>query len=71
MDAAPAGIESELLDLSTINVSNLRGVELADLREAITRVQRRIVDAEQSISGYNGNGTVEGTDGIARPSSEG
>jgi hypothetical protein len=71
MDAASAGIESELPDLSTVNVSNLRGVELTGLSGAMARVLGRIVDAEESISGYNGNGAIEPSGGASDSSPEG
>jgi hypothetical protein len=50
-----AGIESELLDLSTVNVATLRAVELTRLDAAIQRVRARIADAGSSISGYSGS----------------
>lgn len=50
-----AGIESELLDLSTVNVATLRAVELTRLDAAIQRVRARIADAGGSISGFSGS----------------
>jgi RPA family protein len=57
MDETSAGIESELLDLSTKNVATLRSVELSGMTEAMTRVRLRIADSEGSISGYSGSWT--------------
>ncbi|GAB2567218.1 hypothetical protein Aab01nite_45160 [Paractinoplanes abujensis] len=53
MDENSAGIESELIDLSTENVATLRSAELSGIAAAITRVRERIGDSESSISGYN------------------
>ncbi|MEU4218959.1 hypothetical protein [Actinoplanes sp. NPDC026623] len=53
MDENSAGIESELLDLSTENVATLRSADLSGMTAAIERVRGRIADSGQSISGYN------------------
>ena len=45
MDETSAGIESELLDLSTKNVATLRSVELSGITEAMARVRERIADS--------------------------
>jgi hypothetical protein len=55
MDSTPAGIESELLDLSTVDVGTLRSLEVTGMTDAMTRVRNRIADAEGSISGYSGS----------------
>lgn len=55
MSETPAGIESELLDLSTVDVAMLRAVDSASLETAIERVRARIADAGSSISGYSGS----------------
>jgi len=53
MEPTSAGIESELLDLSTVDVANLRSVELTGMTAAIARVRERIADSAASISGFN------------------
>jgi hypothetical protein len=53
MDHNSAGIESELLDLSTENVATLRSADLSGMTAAIERVRDRIADSGRSISGYN------------------
>jgi hypothetical protein len=53
MDENSAGIESELLDLSTETVATLRSADLSGMTAAVERVRNRIADSEQSISGYN------------------
>jgi hypothetical protein len=53
MDETSAGIESELLDLSTETVATLRSAELSGITAAIARVRERIGDSDTSISGYN------------------
>ncbi|MGW5666410.1 hypothetical protein [Micromonospora sp. NPDC003776] len=55
MEEGRAGIESELLDLSTVNVATLRSVDLAGMTAAISRVRERVADSGGSISGYNGS----------------
>ncbi|WP_432838830.1 hypothetical protein [Dactylosporangium sp. CA-092794] len=71
MDAAPAGIESELPDLSTVNVTTLRSVALPALGDAMERVRRRILSAEDSVSGYNGNGAYGEPEALAGPFPDG
>jgi hypothetical protein len=53
MEKSSAGIESELLDLSTVTVANLRSVELTGITAATARVRKRIADSAGSVSGYN------------------
>ncbi|MFV2109924.1 MULTISPECIES: hypothetical protein [unclassified Micromonospora] len=67
MDSTPAGIESEMLDLSTVDVATLRGVDDSDMTAAMVRVRQRIADAEGSISGYSGSfaGRATGADPLA------
>jgi FXSXX-COOH protein len=55
MDRSSAHIESELLDLSMVDVSTLRAVDSSGLAAAIDRVRTRLADSEGSISGYNGS----------------
>jgi hypothetical protein len=55
MDHAPAGIESELLDLSSFDVASLRSIDGAGIAAAIDRVRAKIADSEGSISGYSGS----------------
>lgn len=55
MEEVLAGIESELPDLSTVNVTTLRSVDLAGMTAAISRVRERVADSGGSISGYNGS----------------
>jgi hypothetical protein len=52
MDTTSAEFEAELLDLSTVDVANLRSVPAADLETSAGRVKAQITDAEGSISGY-------------------
>jgi hypothetical protein len=53
MDQNSPGIESELLDLSTIRVGTVRTAEVTGIAAAIVRVRDRIADSAESISGYN------------------
>jgi hypothetical protein len=55
MGTTSAGIETELLDLSTVDVAALRSIPASDLETAMARVRARIIDAEGSISGYSGS----------------
>ncbi len=55
MDHTPAGIESELLDLSSFDVATLRSIDGAGITAAIDRVRAKIADSQGSISGYSGS----------------
>ncbi|GIE29424.1 hypothetical protein Ait01nite_024690 [Actinoplanes italicus] len=55
MDTTSAGIETELLDLSTVDVAALRSLPASDFETATERVRARIIDGEGSISGYSGS----------------
>ncbi|MCO1597016.1 hypothetical protein M8C17_17820 [Micromonospora sp. RHAY321] len=55
MEEGLADIESELLDLSTVDVASLRSVDLTGMTAAISRVRAIIADTGGSISGYNGS----------------
>ncbi|MEV4497474.1 hypothetical protein AB0J84_17455 [Micromonospora arborensis] len=55
MEEGLAGIESELLDLSTVDIASLRSVDRTGMTAAISRVQERVADSGGSISGYNGS----------------
>ena len=55
MDHTPAGIESELLDLSMFGVETLRSISDAGVDATIDRVRMRILDSQGTISGYNGS----------------
>ncbi|WP_320068909.1 hypothetical protein [Micromonospora sp. RTGN7] len=55
MEECLAGIESELLDLSTVNVATLRSVDPTSMTAAISWVRERVADSGASISGYNGS----------------
>ncbi|WBB68300.1 hypothetical protein [Micromonospora sp. WMMD812] len=55
MEEGLAGIESELLDLSTVNIATLRSADLTGITAAISRVRDRVADSGGSISGYNGS----------------
>lgn len=66
MDERSAGIESELLDLSTVNVATLRLIEQTGITAAIERAWEKIANAEGSISGYSGT-----LSSWTRPGSEG
>ncbi|MBL7258260.1 hypothetical protein [Paractinoplanes lichenicola] len=68
MDVNSAGIESELIDLSTENVATLRSAELSGITAAIARVKERLADSESSINGYNPSFTRR--PGEARPEAE-
>jgi hypothetical protein len=50
-----AGIDSELLDLSTVNVAMLRAVDPPTLETALQRVRARIAGAGSDVSDYNGS----------------
>lgn len=58
MDHTPAGIESELLDLSNFDVATLRSIDAASIDAAIERVRTRIVNSQGTISGFNGSFSV-------------
>ncbi|MFY1650393.1 hypothetical protein ACN27J_05795 [Solwaraspora sp. WMMB762] len=53
MDSTPAGIESEMLDLSTVGISQLTSMNGSGITAAITRVRHRIADPDGNISGYS------------------
>ncbi len=56
MNGVPTdGIESELLDLSSVTIATLREADLPGLDAATTYVGTRIADGQTSISGYNGS----------------
>jgi len=59
MDSTPAGIESEMLDLSTVDVSTLGMVDDVAMAAAMARVRNRLADLEGSISDYSGSVSSE------------
>jgi len=59
MDSTPAGIESEMLDLSMVDVATLRSVDGSDMAAAMARVRNWIADPEGSVSDYNGSFSSE------------
>ena len=49
------GIESELIDLSSVTIATLRGADMAGIDAATERVVDRIATGGKSLSGYSGS----------------